>query len=104
MLPPQLIFQGKTDRVHPTIELPEGWNVTHTLNHWSDEKTLIEHAELVLKPYREKVIQELGLPSRQRGLYILDVYKPHLTEPVRTKLHEVGFEVYWKLYLVASTS
>ena len=37
-LPMQLIYQGKTNRCHPTgIEFPEGFNITHTKNHWSNE-------------------------------------------------------------------
>jgi len=69
LLDPQLIYTGKTNRCHPKIDPPSGWSITHTRNHWSDENT------------REKVIQELGLPLEQRGLYLLDVWKRHLQAP-----------------------
>ena len=36
-LPMQLIYQGNTNCCHPTgIEFPEGFNITHTKNHWSN--------------------------------------------------------------------
>ena len=38
LLPPQLIYQGKTTGCHPKVTFPEKWNVTHSDNHWSTEK------------------------------------------------------------------
>ena len=33
LLPPQLIYQGKTVGCHPRITFPQEWNVTHSDNH-----------------------------------------------------------------------
>jgi len=30
LLPPQLIYAGKTDACHPKVTFPEDWNITHT--------------------------------------------------------------------------
>ena len=48
-LPMQLIYAEKTDHCHPNgINFPEGLNITHTPNHWSCEKSAIEHLEKVI--------------------------------------------------------
>jgi len=36
LLPPQLIYGGKTDKCHPNFQFPDDWNVTHSANHWSN--------------------------------------------------------------------
>ena len=36
LVPPQLLYQGSTDRCHPKINFPEDWDVHHTPNHWSN--------------------------------------------------------------------
>ena len=42
----QLIYAGKTDRCHPNgINFPERFNITHTPNHWTCEKSAVEHLE-----------------------------------------------------------
>ena len=33
----QLIYQGKTSDCLPHIDFPDGWHVTCTSNHWSNE-------------------------------------------------------------------
>jgi hypothetical protein len=44
-LPPQLIFDGLTDRCHPKLRpgvcWPESWDVTHNKKHWSNESSMI---------------------------------------------------------------
>ena len=37
MLPPQVIYQGLTDKCHPVFKFPGDWQITHTPNHWSNE-------------------------------------------------------------------
>lgn len=46
VLPPQLLYSGKTARCHPTeAQFPSDWYVTHTTNHWSNETSMLEFAE-----------------------------------------------------------
>ena len=33
LLPPQLLYLGKTDRCHPHVNFPPDWDVFHTNNH-----------------------------------------------------------------------
>jgi len=39
LLPPQLIYPGKTDACHPKVTFPDDWDITHTESHWSTEDT-----------------------------------------------------------------
>ena len=51
-LPIQLIYQGKTNRCHPTsIEFPEGFNNTNTKNHRSNEDKVIGYLESIIFPF-----------------------------------------------------
>lgn len=74
LLPVQLIFQGKTSRVHPSKEAPTDCLYFHTPNHWSNEQSMIEYIHNIIVPYRKKVIEEEGLSDEQKIILILDVY------------------------------
>ena len=38
-LPPQLVYQGKTNRCLPRYTFPSSWDITFTKNHWCNEQT-----------------------------------------------------------------
>ena len=41
LLPPQLLYEGKTERCHPKdVEFPEDWHVHHSATHWSNAQTM----------------------------------------------------------------
>lgn len=40
LLPPQLIYQGKTDACHPNYDFPEEWDIYHTESHWSNSQSM----------------------------------------------------------------
>lgn len=40
LLPPQVIYAGKTPRCHPDVSIPPGWNITHSQTHWSTKETI----------------------------------------------------------------
>ena len=88
-LPMQLIYKGTTDRFHPRdVEFPEGFNVTHIPNDWSNEEKVKEHLEVVIFPYLRSKRGELGLPAEQRALLIYDVFKAQVTPTVLQVLEE----------------
>ena len=65
-LPMQIIYEGKTDRYHPKgVEFPDGFNITHSKNHWSNEEKVVEHLTTVIFPYLKKKKEELGRPEDQ---------------------------------------
>jgi hypothetical protein len=41
LLPPQVLYAGKTSAVHPNVEFPVGWDVWHSSNHLSNEETIL---------------------------------------------------------------
>ena len=44
-LPVQLVYQGKTTRSLPTVDFPKQWHLTFTMNHWSNESTMIDYVK-----------------------------------------------------------
>ena len=49
-LPPQLIYEGKTEQCHPKFKIPTGWHITNSSNHWSNETTMKEYIEMIIIP------------------------------------------------------
>ena len=77
LLPPQVIYQGKTEKCHPKdIHFPDEFDITHSDTHWSTEETMIRWVDTVLKPYLQKTRKKLDAPD-QRGILILDIFKAH---------------------------
>ena len=55
-LPLQIIYQGKTKRCHPKqVKFLDGFHVTQTENHWSNEKVHLAYLKKTVIPYIEKV-------------------------------------------------
>ena len=92
LLPPQVIYAGKTDWCHPSVSVPQGWNVTHSLNHWSTKDTMLEYADKVLKPYMEHQRQKLSLSAETPGLCIFDVFAAHRCKEFTKALDEGGIK------------
>ena len=38
-LNPQLLYKGKAEKCHPIVAIPEGWDIWHSENRWSNEDT-----------------------------------------------------------------
>ena len=60
-LPPQLIYEGKTERCHPQFKFPAGWHITNSANHWSNEDTMKEYVEMIIIPYVDEKKKDLKL-------------------------------------------
>ncbi len=80
LIPPQLLYTGTTDKCHPKVKFPEGWDIHHTANHWSNEDSMVRYVESVLAPYVSKTRKRLGLPENQPALIIHDVFRAHRVE------------------------
>lgn len=85
MLPPQILYQGTTDRCHAQVQFPEEWDIWHSSNHWSNEDTMLRYIDTVVIPYMDRQRALLQLPS-QKGLCVFDMYRAHLTEKLKQKL------------------
>ena len=42
LIPMQIIYQGQTDRCCPKIKFPDEFNITHSVNHWSNEDKVMK--------------------------------------------------------------
>ena len=83
LLPPQLIYGGKTDMCHPAYTFPREWDITHSPSHWSTEETMLRYVRRVLVPFIDKVrFYQLERPVHQRALVIMDLFQAHRCESV----------------------
>jgi transposase len=87
-LPPQIVYEGKTLRCHPT-GAPEGWHLTHSRNHWATSGTTMEYAREILLPHIRKF---RGTPE-QHSLVIYDAFSGHLDPAFAALLAENNVEV-----------
>lgn len=88
MLPPQLIYKGKTDRCHPQISFPQDWDIWHTDNHWSNEVTTKRYIEKILLPFVVKQRVNLKLGSSHPALVLFDCFRGQTTEDVKAILQQ----------------
>ena len=78
LLPPQVIYTGSTNQVHPKFSFPEGWHITHTQNHWSNSESMCDYINNVIVPYVENVREHLPLSRGDvSALCIFDMFKAH---------------------------
>lgn len=94
-LPPQILFQGKTERCHPAIEFPSEWDVWHSENHWSNETTMLRYVHRVLIPFVERKREVMGLEESHPCLAIYDVFRGQQTPMVhdflsKNNIHHVN--------------
>eukprot|EP00058_Branchiostoma_floridae_P025112 XP_002610602.1 hypothetical protein BRAFLDRAFT_65792 [Branchiostoma floridae] len=90
LLPPQALYQGKTDACHPKFKFPEEWDIFHTESHWSNGPSMLRYADRVLIPYMEDQRSQLGLAPDHPGLAIFDVFKAHRNPALLEKLKEAN--------------
>lgn len=63
LLPPYIIYQGKTAKCHPTAAISERWDIWHSPNHRSSEDTMKRHVEQVVVPVIDRKRVELKLDA-----------------------------------------
>ena len=73
-LPPQLIYKGTTKRCLPTVQFPPKWHVTHSHNHWANEKTMKDYLHKILIPYIDEKRKELKLSTDYPALVLFDKF------------------------------
>ena len=82
LLPPQVIYQGKTTGCHAKVAFPDKWHVTHSESHWSTERTMLEYLENIIIPYVTSTRQALDLPKDQPAFALFDVFAVHRSHSV----------------------
>ena len=74
-LPIQLIYEGKTRRCLPNYDFPKDFNITYSLNHWSNTEKSVELFQKVIFPYLKNVKLSKKYPKEQMSLIIMDTFK-----------------------------
>lgn len=93
MLPPQILYQGKTDAVHPKYNFPAEWDIFHTPSHWSTAESMSRYIDQVIVPYVMRTRERLDLPLRHPALCTFDVFAAHRDDDVLEKLHSKNIKV-----------
>ena len=75
-LPIQLLYQGKTERVHHHYQFPEGFDTWHTHNHWASQQTTLRYLEKVIIPYIQRTRESKQLGNKP-ALAIFDAFTGH---------------------------
>ena len=83
-LPLQLIYKRTTSHCNPCFVFPAGWNVTHSKNHWSTEKTMIEYINNIIVPYVDANRDD----DDTAALVIMDNFKGQVTSSVVSLLED----------------
>ena len=71
-IPIQLLYQGKTVLCHPIVSFPENWDVWHSINHWSNEETMIRHIKKIIVHFVSSKSKALKLDPAYPALAIMD--------------------------------
>ena len=92
-LAPQLIYQGTTTKSLPSVHFPDGFDVTFTEDHWSNECTMERYLDKILFPYITTTRAKWKLDATQPALVIFDTFRGQCTERIRSKLEESNVRV-----------
>ena len=92
LLPPQLVYQGKTKGCLPSVSFPNGWDVTYTPNHWCNEVTMERFIRNIIAPYVEETREKLKLDTTHRALCIFDNFKAQCTDKILQLLEDLNID------------
>ena len=87
LLPPQVIYQGKTRGCHAKITFPPNWHITHSDSHCSTEATMLEFLDHVIVPYVNATRAKLELPEDHIRSLSIHIRSQHVLEAVCNRLH-----------------
>ena len=85
MLPPMLIFKGKTDKTIKKLRIPEGFIVKTQEKSWMAEGLMEVWAEEIWLKYVREVSKQLRFDN---SLFTFDAFSAHKTDDVQSKLVE----------------
>ena len=88
LLPPQVIYQGKTVGCHAKITFPDDWHITHSESHWSNEATMLQFIDNIIVPYISAMRRDFELADDHVALAIFDVFAAQRCDSVLKKLRE----------------
>lgn len=82
VLPPQLIYQGKTERCHPNgVDFDNSWLIDHSESHWTTKTTFLRYIEqLLIEPsdlFHEVTNEKLFGDTKIKGYLALKIKNGH---------------------------
>ena len=83
MLPPMIIFWGKTNQTIKDIEALEGFVIVTQEKAWMNESLIFIWFDQAWKSYAEKKQKELDF---NRSLMVYDAFKAHTTDEMKAAL------------------
>ena len=87
LLPFQALYEGKTERCHPSADFPEGFDFWHTPNYWANSDTCcIRFITKIILPYICATRKDLGLAEEHMAVVIFDSFKGHQGEEMKLLL------------------
>jgi len=57
------LHEDKIDRCQPAVQLPEGWDASHTANHWSNEASMIQYLNKIVIQDKMRCIDDTTVPA-----------------------------------------
>ena len=91
--PPQLIYQGKTNRCHPVMIFPQEWDICHTESHWSTEESMKRYISNIILPFVAKLREDLQLNSDSPALALFDCFSGQTTPDILAMLNKNNIRV-----------
>ena len=95
ILPFQFIYKGKTAGSLSNIDFPDGFSLSHSEEHWSNETETIRLINDVLVPYMKKVKEEKAFPRGQKSLLIWVCSRHNQLQKLKTPLQALASEQSW---------
>ena len=92
-LPVQLIYQGKSNKCHPSFQFQPEWHITHSPNHWSNENTMKDYVLKILVPHITEKRKQLKLCSDHHALVIYDMFKGQCTPAIIDLLKQNNVDI-----------
>ena len=66
--------------------------MSHSVNHWSNEQTILEFVDGVLIPYVNTTRGSLSLPTEVKVIAVFNVFAAHRCASFLDKLHAANFK------------
>ena len=85
MLPPMIIFKGKTTKTIEKLRVPDGFIVKIQAKAWMDEELMHVWLEDIWLKHTKLMSQKLGL---ENSLLTFDAFSAHKTDEVEAKLEQ----------------
>ena len=77
-----MIYKGKTLHCHPKVSFPQGWDVWHSDNHWSNEETMKRYIEKIIVPFVSQNREALKLEKTHPALALFDCFRGQTTPDI----------------------